>query len=129
MIDREALEIYIYEGYKDAYGVKGRHYDFAAMTDEELVREADRIEVAISEAIEQEKEAAEVAVDCFEAWVQDVIRSGAGNRKTALRWMFSAPKPQHIQDIEHWVWEHGILFTDYGRNLVKELEALVDLKW
>ena len=128
MIDRKALEIYVYEGHKDAYGVKGRHYNFAAMTDEELVREADRIEVAIGEAIEQEREAAEAAVASFEALVQDVIRSGAGDLKTALRWMVSDLEATHIQDIEHWVWEHGILFTEYGRNLVKELGALVDLK-
>lgn len=124
MIDREALEIYIYDGYKDAYGVKGRHYNFDAMTDEELAREAERIEVAIVEAIEQEKEAAEVAVARFEAWIQDVIRSGAGNRKTALRWMIANLEVDTYQDIEHWVWEHGILFTEYGRNLVKELEEL-----
>ena len=43
MIDRQALEIFIYEGYKDAFGVKGRHYNFDAMTDEALVQEAEWI--------------------------------------------------------------------------------------
>ena len=129
MIDRQALEIFIYEGYKDAFGVKGRHYNFDAMTDEALVQEAEWIEREMAFAFDAEEKAAALAVEQFKLRVAGTIRLGAGDRKTALRWMFSAPKPQHIQDIEHWVWEHGILFTDYGRNLVKEVEALVDLKW
>ena len=37
----------------------------------------------------------------------------------------------HSQDVEHWVWKQGILFTDYGRELVKELEKIVEfnLDW
>ena len=44
MIDRQALEIFIYEGHKTAFGVKGRHYNFDAMTDEALVQEAEWME-------------------------------------------------------------------------------------
>jgi hypothetical protein len=32
----------------------------------------------------------------------------------------------HIQDVEHFVWEQGILFTPYGKKLIKEIEAVVE---
>jgi len=31
----------------------------------------------------------------------------------------------HEQDVEHWVWNQGILFTDEGRQLVKDLMNIV----
>ena len=31
----------------------------------------------------------------------------------------------HIQDVEHFVWNRGILFTKYGKDLVKKLEKIV----
>ena len=32
------------------------------------------------------------------------------------------------QDVESWVWDKGILFCDYGKNLVKKLETIVKFK-
>jgi len=55
-----------------------------------------------------------------------VIEAGAGNRINALRWMTSTETFYHSQDVERWVWKQGILFTDYGRELVKELESIVE---
>ena len=34
--ERQDLESYIYEGHKDAFGSKGRHYNFDAMSIEDL---------------------------------------------------------------------------------------------
>ena len=31
----------------------------------------------------------------------------------------------HGQCVESWVWDQGILFTDYGRELVKKLMGIV----
>lgn len=61
----------------------------------------------------------------FEDRVQDVINIGAGNRKTALKWITEGETFYHSQDVEHFVWEQGILFTTYGRNLIKELLSVV----
>ena len=55
-----------------------------------------------------------------------MIEAGAGNRITALRWMTSTETFYLEQDVEHWVWNQGILFTDYGRELVKELCTIVE---
>lgn len=128
MTDREELACYIYEAHKDAYGVKGRHYDFDSMSIEELRKEADRISDAVAEEIAREKEAAARAVVDFEKEVQAYIELGAGDRQTALRWMTQNLEFYHIQDIEHWVWEYGILFTDEGRELVEELKTIITLR-
>ena len=65
------------------------------------------------------------AVERFEARIQDVIGLGAGDRKTALRWISSQETFYHEQSVEHFVWEQGVLFTDYGRKLVEELAEVV----
>ena len=126
MIDRQALEIFIYEGHKTAFGVKGRHYNFDAMTDEALVQEAEWMEREMAFAFDAEEKAAALAVEQFELRVAGTIRLGAGDRKTALRWMIGGTF-ENIQDVEHWVHIQGILFTEYGAKLVKELEALEEV--
>ena len=73
-----------------------------------------------------EKQQAENAVAKFQARVKDVIELGAGNRTNALLWMTSSEKFFHSQSVEHFVWEQGILFTDYGRQLVKDLCEIVE---
>ena len=123
--ERETLMTYIYEGHKDAFGVKGRHYDFDAMSLEDLCKEADYIERSVDESIAREKAEAELAVEEFEHQVAETIRYGAGDRQTALRWMTQDEEFVWGQCVEHWVWKRGILFTDYGRELVKELMGIV----
>jgi hypothetical protein len=78
---------------------------------------------SIQEAVQ---EAADVAK--FEDRVQDVIAIGAGNRTTALEWIVGQETFYHIQDVEHFVWQQGILFTDYGKKLIKEIAAIVTYK-
>jgi hypothetical protein len=34
----------------------------------------------------------------------------------------------HSQDVEHWVYNYGILFSDYGKELVKKLMNIVNFK-
>ena len=65
------------------------------------------------------------ALEDFKARITDVIGLGAGDRETALRWRPDRETFFHSQSVEAWVWEQGILFTDYGRKLVKELMEIV----
>ena len=69
-----------------------------------------------------------VAIEKFEARIKDIIELGAGNRTNALLWMSGTETFYNVQCVEHFVWEQGILFTDYGRQLVKDLAAIVDYK-
>lgn len=125
-IPRKDLEIFIYEEHKTAFGTKGRHYDFASMNRAELEKEAEYIADACDRAFKEEAHQAEIAIADLEGLINDTINNyGAGDRATALRWLTQDEKFYHSQDVEHWVWNQGVLFTDYGRELVKELEAII----
>jgi len=124
-IARQDLEMFIYEEHKTAFGTKGRHYNFASMSMEELRAEAEYIADACDRVAKEEAQRAKVAIADFEGVINDTINCGAGDRATALRWLTEDERFYHSQDVEHWVWNQGVLFTDYGRELVKELEAVV----
>ncbi len=119
--------------HKDAYGFRPRDHRFydADTTPDEKQEIWDATGRAVDRAIADEKAEAARAVVDFEEEVQSYIELGAGDRQTALRWMTQNVTFYHSQDIEHWVWEQGIVFTDYGRELVKELEKIVEfnLDW
>ena len=114
--------------HKDAYGFRPRGHEYY----EALPARKQEIWVKVCEDLEaaQEEEArqAEEAVAEFKAQITKVIEAGAGNRITALRWMTSTETFYHSQDVEHWVYKQGILFTDYGRELVHELMDLVEFE-
>jgi len=124
-IAREDLEMFIYEEHKTAFGTKGRHYNFASMSMEELRAEAEYIADACDRALAEEARRAQEAVTECENLINNTINLGAGDRANALRWLTEDERFYHSQDVEHWVWDQGVLFTDYGRELVKELEAVV----
>ena len=117
---RWSLINYIYDGYKDAYGTRPRHYNFDAMSIAELEAEADSIGEAVVETIDRERAADKAAIEKFEASIASVIEVGAGDRETALRWL-----TYMCDDSEHWVYNQGFLFTDYGRALVKEITEIL----
>ena len=87
---------------------------------------------ALCEQLEEntaaEKAAEVVAIEKFEARIKDVVELGAGNRTNALLWMIATETFYHIQDVEHFVWEQGILFTNYGKLLVNELAKICNYK-
>ena len=116
-LERSELEEYIYDAHKTAFGVKGRHYNFKAMSLQELKDEADYISKACDEQMKLEAE----AIERFKKAIADTIAVGAEDETAALRWMTDAEDFGHIQDIESWVWDKGMLFTDYGKELVGKL--------
>jgi hypothetical protein len=74
------------------------------------------------------KNQAEKDVILFEELVAKVISSGATSRTQALDWLTQSETFWSGQCVEHFVWNQGILFTDYGKTLVKELLAIVKYK-
>ena len=112
--------------HKDAYGFRPRgheYYEAAPARKQEIwVRVCEDLEASQEEESRREQE----AVAEFKAQITKVIEAGAGNRITALRWMTSTETFYHSQDVESWVYKQGFLFTDYGRELVKELESIVE---
>ena len=113
--------------HKDAYGFRPRGHRFydADTTPAEKQEIWDATGRAFDRRQAEEAQMEEEALAEFKAQITKVIEAGAGNRINALRWMTSNETFYTSQDIEHWVWKQGILFTDYGRELVKELMEIV----
>ena len=127
--ERFDLECFIYDMHKAAFGVKGRHYNFDAMSMDDLRKEANRIGAAVEVAEAEEAHAAEIAIADFEALVGDTINTyGADDRETALRWLTDEETFYGKQDVEHWVYKQGFLFTSHGRAVVEELVDIVTFK-
>lgn len=115
--------------HKDVYGFRPTQAFFAdwdRCTPAEKQKTWDEYCDTLEQQIAEQKILDQEAVARFEDRVKDVIGLGAGNRVTALRWIAGQETFYHIQDVEHFVWEQDILFTDYGRALVKELEEIVE---
>jgi len=96
--ERYQLETYIYEGHKDALGVKGRHYDFKSMTLEELKEEADYISRCVKNAMEEEEQMEKEAIERFEKAIAENLAMGAGSREDAIRWVLQAEGLEKEQD-------------------------------
>ena len=117
--------------HKDVYGFRPRgiimdNWNMLAPTEKQARWDGLCEELDANIKFEKEQEAK--AVENFKARIQDVIELGAGNRTNALLWMTGTETFYHIQDVEHFVWEQGILFTDYGKQLVKDLAEIVEYK-
>ena len=84
---REQLADFIYYRYKDAYGVKGRFYDFDSYTYEELEAEAIRIDEAAKEAERWERKCDAEGIIEFRAGIRKVREICGCDRRTAIRYM------------------------------------------
>ena len=115
--------------HKDAYGFRptGDHWFYGA-TPAEKQEIWDAVGRAFDRRQAEEAELEAQSLIDFEKEVQSYIELGAGDRQTALRWMTQDETFYHSQDIEHWVWKQGILFTDEGRKLVEELKTIIVYK-
>ena len=112
--------------HKDAYGFRPRGYhEFWNATPERKQEIWDDVQQDFLQEMVREENAKAEALVQFECEVAQTISYGAGDRATALRWMTQNEKFYHQQSVEHWVWNQGILFTDEGRALVKELMNIV----
>lgn len=117
--------------HKDARGFRpgqGWWESWTSSSNERKQQIWDSLVQEMNEEMDRERRMEKLAVEDFEAEVQQYIELGAGDRATALRWMTQNEEFYHEQDVEHWVWKYGILFTDYGRQLVKELMQIVTIR-
>jgi hypothetical protein len=126
---RIQLEEDAYYCIADAYSKSyARSVDFASMTDAELDAEIEDASKINEENFIAEKKAEAISIEKFKTLIQETIDLGAGNEETALRWLTQNEEFYSGQDVESWVWDKGILFCDYGKNLVKKLEKIVNFK-
>lgn len=85
--ERDNLISFIRDASKDAYGFR-MHRDWDSMSMAELEDLADSVSKAAAEVAKREEEEQAKSVEKFEANVIDMIDMGAGDRTTAIRWMF-----------------------------------------
>ena len=109
-LERDELECYIYDAHKTAFGVKGRHYDFKAMSLEELKAEADYISKACDEQLELEARMEKEATERFEASVAE-YQQMAGSRKDAIRWLLQAEGLEDERDPGYICYSLGLPYS------------------
>tara|TARA_B110000977_G_scaffold84756_1_gene113183 strand:+ start:862 stop:1311 length:450 start_codon:yes stop_codon:yes gene_type:complete len=129
--NEEMLDMCFSDYHKEVYGFRPRNatWDYyVCLSQAEFNEELAQME-AQNEAqfLEARADEAEDVAD-FKEQVEDAIRIGAGDETTALRWITSEEEFYSGQCVEHFVWQRGILFTTYGRNLVEKLLNVVTFK-
>lgn len=120
--------------HKEAHGCRPSSFWWQCWneaTDEERQREwDDLLDVADRRAAREAEEERQALVE-FERDLAAVMKTGNCDELTALSWMtpvsFDEATP-NSQDIEFWVWEAGILFTDRGRDIVKLIKQIYGVK-
>jgi len=114
--------------HKDARGFRPTE-DWMIMFEnqsEEMQQEIfDGLVEELEEANDEEARLEALALEQFNQLLAKCMSYGAQRREDALRWMIQDTKFYNEQCVEHWVWNQGILFTDEGRALVKELMEIV----
>lgn len=114
--------------YKDVHGFRPR-FEFFRMTAAELQADYDFFskQIELNNKLDEEREIE--AIDHFRDLIADCLECGAESEDQAITWLFEGENQTDIncQDVEHWIWELGFLFTDYGRHLVKRVQCLVDM--
>jgi len=122
--------MWISDLYKDVHGFRPRTWDFNAMSFEELTDFVNSLSEQAEEQDRQEKEWAEICLVEFKKSLQNVIDSGAGDRKTALRWMLQGDMGDDTEldpyAIDYFTMKRGIDTLSYGESLEKELNQIVN---
>ena len=126
---KEMQDMCFSDFYKDTYGFRPRDAAweyYEGLSADEFNKDIDYMISKMNEDAIAEAQAQEEAVAAFKQTVQKTIELGAGNEETALRWITQGEVFYNNQCVEHFVWEQGILFTDYGRELVNKLYSIVE---
>ena len=99
--ERDSLITSVYEMHKDAFGVKGRHYNFDKMSNKELEEELEYLCRVAKEVAEEEDKAEKSAYEQFENRVAEIMKMGAGDRETAIKWILQAENLDNEYDASY----------------------------
>ena len=89
-LDRYFLETDVYEMHKEAYGVKGRHYNFSEMSDDDLKKEFEHLAEVAKREREIEERYEESAYQTFLKTIASTIEHGAKDKEEAIKWILEA---------------------------------------
>ena len=123
---RNEVLSYISDLYKDVNGVRPRGYNFHEWSDIELEAFTDKLIAQLKENEELERLQEEADVKRFQDQVQKTIELGAGDRKTAIKWLFSSEEYDQGEyvtdwDVDGFLYNQGIIHSDFGIEVKIEL--------
>ena len=110
--------------YKDAYGCRPTGINFEHYTVGDIETSIDALQDVIERNMTEEHIAELACIEAFNSLLAKTISMGAGNRETALRWLYDGSgigEPMGSQDLEHFIFQQGILCTKEGDAVVQEL--------
>lgn len=114
--------------HKDVYGFRPSSI-FMKNLEQLSKKERDKLFNSLCSQLEEnmkhEKIAEEKAIVEFKERIKQAQVLGASDYYVALRWITGCETFDHMQDVEHFVWQQGILFTDFGKQLVKDIAEVV----
>lgn len=114
--------------HKDVYGFRpdcSIRFNWEVMSRDQKQARWNQLSKELESKNKLEKQKEEEDVQRFKANIEIKIRRGAKDRTDALRIMTENEDFQGGQCVECWVWDRGILFTPYGKELVQELCKIV----
>lgn len=117
--------------HKDTYGYRPRGAwwdDWNRSTAAEKQKTWDEYCRVLEENTVREQKIEAMKVEEFKERIYQAQKWGAHDYWDALRWITGCEKFYHIQDVEHFVWEQGILFTKYGKQLVQDIAKVTTYK-
>jgi len=123
---RAMLEESAYYMCADAYSKSyARAMNFKMKTNAELDALIEEYSKTIDADLKEQSEWEEKCVVTFKSILDHTVAHGAGDEKTALRWLVDDSKFYSVQCIESFVYGYGILFTKYGKEVVEQLKTIV----
>jgi len=108
--ERDSLITSVYEMHKDAYGVKGRHYDFDNMSNKELEKELDRLCAVAKAEREAEEKFEEAAYQTFLKRIAENIKLGASDKETAIKWILQSEGLDNEKDSSYICYSLGLSY-------------------
>lgn len=110
----EQLHATWWDVYKEAHGFRPRGVDVGHWTAEDFRDEIKELGEIIEQAERARREDEHRAVLRFNKRVEEVIKSGAGDRETALRWIMEAD--QCNGDWEYLAWSNGLPYGFFRKT-------------
>lgn len=105
--------------HKDAYGYRPR-WNYSEMSDEDILADFKTFSEVYRENARLEKIAQARAVAKWDELVVKTIEFGAGDKKTALRWLWDGSGEAY--DVSYFLWELGInSYSDRGKEIENEI--------
>lgn len=106
MTRHEELQSIYWDFYKEVHNIRPRWIDFSALSEAELEKMLDDLDVASKAVFAARDEEEALAVKSFESRVTELMTSGAGDRATAIRWL--ADSVNAGGDDQYLAWNFGL---------------------